>query len=55
MLGALAAVALVIGTIGATVSVTQTEREAAERADEPVVEVQAVESLDSALGEDSGL
>jgi hypothetical protein len=47
MLGALAAVALVIGTISATVSVTQDGQQAVERSGEPVVQVQAVESLGS--------
>lgn len=47
MLGALAAVALVVGTIGATVSVTQNDQQGADQAREPVVEVQAVESVDA--------
>jgi len=47
MLGALAAVALVVGTIPATVSVTQDGQQVVERSGEPVVQVQAVESLDS--------
>jgi hypothetical protein len=46
MLGALAAIALVIGTISATVSVTQDGQRMAESAGEPPAEVQAVESLD---------
>jgi hypothetical protein len=48
MLGAIAAVALVVGTLGATVSVSQNDRQTIDQAGEPVVEVQAVESLDSA-------
>lgn len=48
MLGAIAAVALVVGTIGASVSVSQTNQQIDDRAGEPVVEVQAIESLDSA-------
>jgi hypothetical protein len=47
MLGALAAVALVVGTIGATVSVSQNGQSATEEVREPVVEVQAIESVDS--------
>ena len=47
MLGAIAAVALVLGTISATVSVTQNDRQIAGQDVEPVVEVQAVQSLDS--------
>ena len=50
MLGAIAAVALVVGTLGATVSVTQSGQQAAEQDREPVVEVQAIESND-AFGE----
>ena len=48
MLGAIAAVALVVGTISATVSVTQNDQQVPESTGDPVVEVQAVESLDSA-------
>jgi hypothetical protein len=47
MLGAIAAVALVIGTIGATVSVTENGNQAADQAREPAVEVQAVQGLES--------
>jgi hypothetical protein len=47
MLGALAAVALVVGTISATVSVTQDGQQGVERSGQPVVEVQAVQSQDS--------
>jgi hypothetical protein len=46
MLGALAAVALVVGTVGATVSVTEQDKQAADQAREPIVEVQAVQSAD---------
>lgn len=48
MLGSIAAVVLVVGTISATASVVQTDREIIEHAGEPVVEVQEVESMDSA-------
>jgi hypothetical protein len=47
MLGALAAVALVVGAIGSTVTLSQTDQQAAEKAREPVVEVQAVESANT--------
>jgi len=47
MLGAIAAVALVVGTLGATASVTQTNQQALEQDREPVVEVQAIESVDT--------
>jgi hypothetical protein len=47
MIGALAAVALVVGTIGATVSVTQDNQNAVGHSVEPVVEVQAVETVES--------
>jgi hypothetical protein len=53
MLGALAAVALVVGSISATVSVTQDDQRLVDQANEPVVEVQAIESLDSASDEGS--
>jgi hypothetical protein len=48
MLGALAAVALVVGTIGATASVSQNGEPSADQAREPVVEVQAIQSTDDA-------
>ena len=47
MLGALAAIALVVGTISATISVTQNGHQVADRSGEPVVEVQTVQSLDA--------
>jgi hypothetical protein len=47
MLGALAAVALVVGSIGATISVAQNDQQTAQQAPEPVVEVQAVESVNA--------
>ena len=47
MLGAIAAVALVVGTISATVSVTQNDQQMVEQRGDPVVEVQAIESLES--------
>jgi hypothetical protein len=53
MLGALAAVALVVGSISATVSVTQNDQQPLDQADAPVVEVQEIESLDSAADESS--
>lgn len=47
MLGVISAIVLVVGTISATASVTQIDGQTAKQAGEPVVEVQAVESLDS--------
>jgi hypothetical protein len=47
MLGAIAVVALVVGSIGATVSLTQADQQKAEQAATPVVEVQAVEVVDA--------
>ena len=44
MLGALAAIALVVGSISATAVVTQDQSRATENSREPVVEVQAIES-----------
>jgi hypothetical protein len=44
MLGALAAVALVVGSIGATVSIHENDQQASDQSREPVVEVQAVQS-----------
>jgi hypothetical protein len=46
MLGAIAAIVLVVGTISATVSVTQDGQQMAGSTGEPLAEVQAVESLD---------
>ncbi len=48
MLGALAAIALAVGSISATAVLTEEQRLAAEESREPVVEVQAIESLDTA-------
>jgi len=48
MLGAIAAVILAVGAISATTSVVHTNQQMADRAGEPVVEVHAVQSLDSA-------
>jgi hypothetical protein len=45
MLGALAAVALVVGAIGSTVTLSQNDQQAADQARVPVVEVQAVENV----------
>jgi hypothetical protein len=47
MLTALAAVALVVGTIGTTLSINQTGQQTTEQVREPVVEVQAVETADT--------
>jgi hypothetical protein len=47
MLGALAAVALVVGAIGSTAAISQNDQQAADQARAPVVEVQAVESVHS--------
>jgi hypothetical protein len=47
MLGALAAVALAVGLIGTTVTVTHSHEDAAAQATQPVVEVQAVQSASS--------
>ena len=46
MLGALAAIALVVGGISTTAVLTDDERLAAEENREPIVEVQAIESVD---------
>ncbi|MEA3273779.1 MAG: hypothetical protein U9Q81_00450 [Pseudomonadota bacterium] len=48
MLGALAAIALVVGGISATAVLTEDARNGAAETREPVVEVQAIESADSA-------
>ena len=48
MLGALAAIALAVGSISATTVLTEEQRLAAEESHEPVVEVQIIESLDTA-------
>jgi hypothetical protein len=47
MLGALAAVALVVGGISTTAVLTEDQRLAAEEARDPVVVVQAIESVDA--------
>ncbi len=47
MLGALAAVALVVGSISATVAVNQDDAQANGQTREPVVEVQALESVET--------
>ena len=47
MLGALAAVALVVGGISTTAVLTEEDRLAAEETRAPIVEVQAIESLDA--------
>jgi hypothetical protein len=47
MLGALAAIALVVGSISATAVVTEDQSRAADKSREPVVEVQAIESADT--------
>lgn len=49
MLGAIAAVALVVGSLFATASVTGSDTRIVERSGEPVVEAQIVESSDSAF------
>ncbi|MCG6861817.1 MAG: hypothetical protein LJE70_11140 [Chromatiaceae bacterium] len=46
MLGALAAIALAVGSISATAVLTEDQRLAADESREPVVEVQAIESVD---------
>jgi hypothetical protein len=48
MLGAIAAVALVVGAIGATVSVGQNDPQTTDHSPVPVVEVQTVQSTDTA-------
>jgi hypothetical protein len=53
MLGALAAIALAVGSISATAVLTEDQRLTAEASREPVVDVQAIESLD-ASEEDRG-
>lgn len=47
MLGALAAVALVVGSISATAVLTEDQRLAAEESREAVVEIQAIEIMDA--------
>jgi hypothetical protein len=47
MLGALAAVALVVGSISTTAVLTEDQRLAAEETREPIVEVQVIESMDA--------
>jgi len=47
MLAALAAVALVAGTIGMTVSVSQEAGQTVTQSQEPVVEVQAAKSVNA--------
>ncbi|MBP2672136.1 MAG: hypothetical protein H6Q85_2202 [candidate division NC10 bacterium] len=47
MLGALAAVALAVGLIGTTVSVTHNHEQTAAKNPTPVVEVQAVQSANT--------
>jgi hypothetical protein len=51
MLGALAAVALVVGGISATSVLTEDQRLAAEEVREPIVEVQAIEDFDTSEGD----
>jgi hypothetical protein len=46
MLAALAVVALAVGSIGATMTVSQNGHETAEQVPVPVVEVQAIQSPD---------
>jgi hypothetical protein len=46
MLGALAAVALVVGSISTTAVLTEDQRLAAEETREPIVEVQVIERMD---------
>jgi hypothetical protein len=46
MLGVLAAVALAVGIVGTTVSVSQNGQPTANEVREPIVEVQAVETAD---------
>jgi hypothetical protein len=47
MLSALAVVALIVGSVGATVSLNQNDIKAADQAQEPTVEVQSIESVDA--------
>jgi len=51
MLGALAAVALVVGSISATAVLTEEQRLAAEENRETIVEIQAVEISDESKGD----
>ena len=48
MLGAIAAIALIVGTLSATISVTEDDRQSIERHAEPVVEPRVVQGMDSA-------
>jgi hypothetical protein len=47
MLGAIAAVALLVGAIGTTVSVSQNGQSTTEQVQEPAVEVQTIERVDT--------
>jgi hypothetical protein len=47
MLGALAAIALAVGSVSATAVLTEDQRLAAEESNEAVVEVQSVEHVDT--------
>jgi hypothetical protein len=47
MLGAIAAIVMVVGTISATVSVTEHDYDVENQVGEPVVEVQAIEEFGS--------
>lgn len=46
MLGALAAIALIVGGVSTTMVLTEDQRLAAEETRDPVVEVQAIETVD---------
>ncbi|MCG6862348.1 MAG: hypothetical protein LJE70_13895 [Chromatiaceae bacterium] len=48
MLGALAAIALAVGSIAATATLTEDRHQAAAESRKPVVEVQTIERVDTA-------
>ena len=48
MLGVLASIALIVGGVSTTMVLTEDNRLAAEETREPVVEVQTIESVDTA-------
>ena len=53
MLGVLASIALIVGGVSTTMVLTEEDRLAAEEAREPVVEVQAIETAEPPVQEES--
>ena len=54
MLGVLAVIALVVGSVSATVSVTEADLQAAEKGQEPVVTIEATNDFETAAVERDG-